>query len=430
MKQLILNTFFCLFFVPGFSQITIDYNDMPAQGDTLRVSVTNQISFDYTRTGFDTTWDFSSLVPVSQNIESFVDPITTPMLYWPVFTPYTVTTLASPGGQAVAIPGLVVSDPYTFYDKSVSYFKDLGAAVTIMGIPIPAKYDSPDIYYHFPLRSTTGTWSTLSNFSADFPGIGLFSLSRSRTSKVDGWGTIITPFGTFQALRIKSHRIEHDSVFIDSLGIGTPVDRDITEYKWLAKGQGIPVLQVNSEGPSSIATYRDIYRQALTPLIADLGPDTTTCIGRNATLTVHVSGGVPPYRYLWNTLDTTRSVTVRIDSSSTFIITVFDALNNFSVDSRLVNAINCEGISRNDFPSLKITPNPTSGLFFLEVPSSLDVWNLQVLSSNGTKITEKNLSNNGDGKFSVDFTGYPSGSYILRLKDGSKILTGKLILIP
>ena len=428
MKQLILNIFFSLIVLPVFSQITIDAIDMPAQGDTLRVSLANQIAIDYTRTGYDTTWDFSSLIPASQRIESFVNPTSTPALYWVVFTPYTVTNLAAQGTQSGVFPGIVATDPYTFYNKSSSSYKDVGFGVTIMGIPIPAKYDNPDIYYTFPLTSTTHTWSSSSTFTTNIPGMGSFNTSRIRSSIVDGWGTIITPFGTFQAIRVKSHLIEHDSIYLDTLGIGIPVDRDITEYKWLAKGQGVPVLQVNSEGITSTATYRDIYRLPTIPLSADLGSDTTACLGYTVMLNVHVSGGVPPYRYLWNTLDTTRSITVRIDSASTFFVSVIDAVNNFSFDSKVVNAINCNGINEQINNSLRIIPNPSPGLFFLDVPSTDENYTLQILTITGSMITERNIRKSENGKIPVDLTSYSPGSYLLKLINSSSIFIGKLII--
>ena len=74
---------------------------------------------------------------------------------------------------------------------------------------------------------------------------------------VDGWGTLITPYGTFSVLRQKSEVYEYDSIYIDSLGFGVPVTRNYTEYKWLAKGMKIPVLQVNDNFGGLVAKYID-----------------------------------------------------------------------------------------------------------------------------------------------------------------------------
>ena len=55
-------------------QVNIDETDMPATGDTLRVSMTNNVPEGYYRTGRDTTWDFSLLEALSQRLDSFVSP--------------------------------------------------------------------------------------------------------------------------------------------------------------------------------------------------------------------------------------------------------------------------------------------------------------------------------------------------------------------
>ena len=83
---------------------------------------------------------------------------------------------------------------------------------------------------------------------------------------VDGWGTLITPFGTFNTLRVVSELTGKDSLFLDTLGFGFSFPRAKTrEYKWLATNGKIPVLQINTNvnGANEVITsirYRDIYR--------------------------------------------------------------------------------------------------------------------------------------------------------------------------
>jgi hypothetical protein len=77
---------------------------------------------------------------------------------------------------------------------------------------------------------------------------------------VDGWGTLTTPYGEFQTLRVKTEIEEYDSLYSDSLGIGMPVTRNIIEYKWLANGYPEPMLQVTEEGFIVNASYIDSVR--------------------------------------------------------------------------------------------------------------------------------------------------------------------------
>jgi len=245
----------------GRSQIIIDNNDMPHPGDSLRVSLTTIVPVDYTLTGMDTTWDFRSLEALTQRVDSFVNPNQTPQIYWLWFTPNITTNLASPLRSSL-FPGVMVTDGFIYYKNDVEGYKDLGGAISYQGIPIPGKFDVPDKHYAFPLTAGS-TWNSISFFSISLPGVAYLSSRRERNSEADGWGILQTPFGTFQTLRVKSTLIEHDSVYIDSLQTGTPFIRNTTEYKWLAKGTGIPVLQIIHELGLVTAIYRDSARSLL-----------------------------------------------------------------------------------------------------------------------------------------------------------------------
>jgi hypothetical protein len=256
MKNCFLLFVMLVFFIQAFPQIIIDETDMPKEGDTLRVSLTADIPGDYIQTGNDMTWDFSALTKTSQQVNSFVNVMSTPSLYWFTFIPGIVCNLASPGNNLPAFPGLPFSNYFDFLKKSSSQFSDAGYAFQLSGIPIALKYDTPDIFYTFPCTMGS-SWSSNSFASISIPGLAYFSSSRSRTSQVDGWGNLTTPFGTFQTIRVKSEVIEKDSIFMDTLGFGIPYTRNITEYKWLGNGQGIPLLQINEEGLLKTAIYRD-----------------------------------------------------------------------------------------------------------------------------------------------------------------------------
>ena len=254
MKKYILLGVLLVLFIPAIAQVVIDQSDMPKAADTLRVSLTTTIPGDYIQTGPGMTWDFSGLNKMSQLVNSFVDISSTPLIYQYVFIPGMISNIASPGINLPAFPGIPFSNYFTFYNESDSLFSDAGFAFQLSEIPIMLKYDTADVYYKLPC--TMGdSWTSHSFSSISFPGLAYFSTSRSRTSQVDGWGNLITPYGTFQTIRIRSEVIEQDSVFMDTLGI--PYTRTITEYKWLGKGQGIPLLQINEEGLVKTAIYRD-----------------------------------------------------------------------------------------------------------------------------------------------------------------------------
>jgi hypothetical protein len=124
---------------------------------------------------------------------------------------------------------------------------------------VPLRYDNPDRYYKFPL-DYGNVDSSSSSFTLDLPDVAYVTTSRQRLNTVDGWGTLTTPYGSFESLRMKSEVTEYDSVYIDSLNLGVPVNRNYTEYKWLTNGHGVPVLQVTQEGELITVQYIDSVR--------------------------------------------------------------------------------------------------------------------------------------------------------------------------
>jgi len=423
MERIFILVAFILAGLRGLPQIIIDQTDMPNPGDTLRVSTSNIIPGDYTKTGMDTTWDFSSLFSLSQQLDSFVAKP-------PAFQlSFSNANLASPGGIP-SFPGFPVSSPFTFYNKAAGSFADLGFGfiITFAGFPLPAaaKYDTSDKYYTFPL--TTGTiWNSNSSASLGIPGLASFFRTRIRTSMVDGWGTVETPWGSFQTIRVKSHLVQRDSIFIDTLGMGVPVTRDITEYKWLAKGKGIPVLQINQEGPVSTAIYRDFYRQPIRPLAINLGPDTAVLKGSTITITANVIGGTPPYTYVWSNLALTPSITVKVDTTTRYSVVVLDAINNAGFGSRLVIAKGL-GIEEKIYETLKLFPNPTDGKCYIQLSKPHHTLTLQVLTEQGFSGKEIIIDPTSPGTLEINLSEMDPGLYLLQLFDGQTWYQGKLIL--
>lgn len=425
MKRITISMVLILEGLRGLTQITIDQTDMPNPGDTLRVSISSAITGDFTKTGLDTTWDFSTLFSLNQQLDSFVTRQNTPFQFF-----FSNANLASPGGVP-SFPGLPLSTPFTFYEKATGFYNDLGFAflVNIAGfnLPAPMIYDHPDEYYSFPL--TTGTnWSSNSSANLSFPGLASYYTTRNRTNSVDGWGTLKTSWGTFQTIRVKSHLIQKDSIYLDTLGTGIPITRDITQYKWLTKGEGIPVLQINQEGSVSTAIYRDIYRQPVQPLNVNLGPDTAVYKGSRITITANTNGGTPPYNYIWSTLALTPSVTVTIDTTTRYSVVVIDAVNNAGFGSRLVS-VKSSGIEETTYNKLlKLFPNPSDGVCHMQLSQPKLPMILRVLTLQGTIRKEIVIDHSSPVSLEINLSDLPSGLYLLQLMSGQTGYRGMLIL--
>jgi len=258
----------------AFGQITITNNDMPSAGDTIRKSTnftTNGV--DYTLTGENYNWDFSGLTSLIQTVDTFASVGSVPFFYQLVFIPNLVANLAQKYSDIDTIPDIEIVDPYRFFKNSSSSFNDVGIAVTINSLPIPLKYDSPDIVYVFPVGYGNSD-SCNSSLDLSLAGIGYIGIDRKRVNHVDGWGTLETPNGTFDVIRQKSEVFEEDTIYIDSIGFGFAINREYTEYKWIGNNHGIPLLQVTEEGLVVTVQYIDSIRNPVTAVPETLATGT------------------------------------------------------------------------------------------------------------------------------------------------------------
>jgi len=409
-----------------YSQVVIDQADMPKLGDTLRVSVTNLVPAGFSQTAMDTTWNFAELEALGQRIDTFVTATSTPSAYQLFFVILGGANLASPRNGMV-IPGVPLTQGYAFFKNSEASYGDLGSAYTLLGVPIPAKYDNPDTYYEFPL--TPGKiWASTASFSISIPQMVYYSTRRTRSNVVDGYGTLITPFGSFQTVRVKSTLNIHDSIYIDSLSIGFPFNRDITEYKWLGKDQGIPLLQVNEEGSLITANYRDIYRMSALPLSVTLGPDTAVLKGTILTLHATVSNGTPPYQIFWNTLASGDSITVTVEDDQTYSVIVVDALQNIGMAQKVVSVKYPPGIEEMNENLMNIYPNPAQDQVTIIIPERDTDAVFQLFTAQGKMIRESGV-HLSSGKFTASLAGLEQGIFFAKLATKNRTYAGKIQII-
>ncbi len=262
MKKILFFPFVLCLVVMVNAQIIIDNSDMPVPGDTIRTSSSISLgTINYEETGANFTWDFSSLFPFSQTVDTFVSIQETPFIYQLVFT--SSSNLAQRLGEFDQFPGFEVTDPYYYFRNSSTDYREVGFGVTLNGIPIPNKYNDPDLIYQFPLQ-VGNVDSSLANYEFDIPGMGYFGGWKKRLNTADGWGTLTTPFGTFETIRLKSEVYQYDSLYIDSLGFGFPVYREYVEYKWLGEDFGIPLCTVTDDGLLPTISYIDSVRNLIT----------------------------------------------------------------------------------------------------------------------------------------------------------------------
>jgi hypothetical protein len=192
-------------------------------------------------------------------IDTFVSVLSTPLLYNVAFSnPFDLVHLATVAKKqsipSIPLVPITFSDGYSFQKNSSSEFSEVGVGLAISGIAIPMKFDNPDVRYKFPITFGT-TDSTDSKYSASIPSLGYYGEKRHRVNVVDGWGVLYLPYDTFNVIRVKSTVQNIDSLYLDTISMGFNVPRNVTEYKWLAPGHHLPVLEIDKTTTSTTVRY-------------------------------------------------------------------------------------------------------------------------------------------------------------------------------
>lgn len=265
MKTPLLSLALCLGFFPAISQVTIDQNDMPSPGDSMHMSfAAGTGSVDHTLTGPNYYWDFSSLTPVAQQMYRFPAPTALP------FNFLSTVAFENPSPDSLPVIGGIPSNFTDYFKIGSSGYRQNGMTfqfLTLTSFQIPVVYTSNDYIYRFPMNYGNMDTSDAA-YAINFPPLPYIGQTIHRENHVDGWGTLITPYGTFMALRQVSHVQRVDTISLDSVSGFTIVRPLEVEYKWLVNGIKVPVLEVdaqvlfNAEVVTNVV-YRDIYHNTL-----------------------------------------------------------------------------------------------------------------------------------------------------------------------
>ncbi len=272
-KQLLSLSFLALANI-AFAQIIITSNDLPVSGDTLRSTAILPVgvNLNLSNTGANINWDYSALTPFSQSVDRYKTAAQVNPVYALTISPtafgYLVADSLSTANAPVQIP-LAVTNIYTFFNRKNSpsrYIAEAFAASVSM-LPVAANYSDEDEWYFLPLAFNDQHNSTF-KLNVSVLSFGSLKIEGTRSTTVDGYGTIKTPFFTtgVPCIRVRSEVNEVDSFSAAGTTFGFP--RKTVEYKWLTLGEHYPALWVVTDETTgtpvtSSARFRDNYRQGL-----------------------------------------------------------------------------------------------------------------------------------------------------------------------
>jgi len=160
------------------------------------------------------------------------------------------------------------------------------------------------------------------------------------------------------------------------------------------------------------------------PLTVDAGTGSTICPGSAASLTGTSTGGYGSNIYLWspstalsstNTLNTTSNATDTI----TYYLTVTDSNLCTTMDSVVVNVLDCSGINNESEIDLSVYPNPSTGIFTIS-SSMVNEVKISITSVTGNLVYVQPFVNSSN--YLIDLSNVAKGLYIITLESaGQKI---------
>ena len=291
MKALLTGVFFS-FFAGIWSQITLSVADFANAGDTVRISQAAGTGLDFASTGANYTWDFSALSATSQYLKEYNPIGFASLLVFGTYGPVAPTNYRAsyfnptndlPLDQLSQFLPVSLSDLNQYTKRMADSITSLGYSISVNGQGVPFKSDTIETRYKLPLNYNDSHYSRGYTYIDLNPVIDFkIKQYRQRTTNVDGWGTIITPKGTFQALRLRHDIAEIDSVYQTFFGAGQwfgtpPIQR--TEYEWFANGEKEWVLKATeTNGTVNQVEYQEDYLGLDASLIestldASIGPN-------------------------------------------------------------------------------------------------------------------------------------------------------------
>jgi|GEM_PF-1752861 len=240
--------FFGLFLHFVNAQSTYTQNKYAVVGDTERLTIATIDSTDYYSTGANYTWKFDSLKGVSQDTLTFRDPKNAGFTQsqWAYLFNSSNVNLSSTNQQTNTIGPATVTNQNDFYQSNAGGLVQKASSFTLTsGISLNIKntFTTVDSIYRFPLNYND-TFSSAAGFTTSVAFIYYNKETLKRATKVDGWGTLITPYGTFKnCLRLTSNVIRYDSFAVTGYKIPV-VNQNYRELKWIDTSKGYPVLTV------------------------------------------------------------------------------------------------------------------------------------------------------------------------------------------
>ncbi len=296
-KQLLTSLFLVFAVLSGNAQISIESSDMTSIGDQIIRWSDTIPTYGPGAPGAGVTWDFSGAQYDTVGITNVVSVGST------IFS----GTFSS---SDYAMTG--VTDSYLFFEHDANSMTTTGAAGDLLntGEQIESPFSDPLILHQFP-RTYQSTFDDTYAFVTEADGAGLptpIPVHRVRLTHTghaydttDAYGTLITPEGTYDALRVKTVDFTTDHLeykllaFSQWATFSNTTDTSVS-YSWHAKEEMLAIAEFayDSLGDPARFTFSTVPPVVTTDL-ADVENDKEWSVyPQPATTEIFISGSSKP----------------------------------------------------------------------------------------------------------------------------------------
>ena len=414
----LFNLQFIVFNLESYAQITVLQSDMPVIGDTIPRAIDTLTTETGGNGGANQTWDFSSAIPhIQQN-----------------------TAITS--NMAMTNDGI----GFVYFDLNNANMIVKGAAGDLLdnGNIILLPFDPDLTLYQFPVDdgntlSDTYTLDITTDGSVINPLLDSVRFKRVGTvvDTVDGWGTTITPTGSYNSLRIKRVDYRLDSIwtklpFLPWSFLSATRDT-VLSYSWLAKETRLALaeLSFDSLGNPNRLTYSLVPAVPIAQFIhMDAGGGTTSFTDQSTNT---------PTGWFWNFGDgntsTSQNPNYQYAADSTYYVCL--TVTNLSGSDTYCDSVVVSGtigISEIAFnQEVKLFPNPASDQMQLVLSNGFHnkKYQLKLYNSIGREVMDMQFLFSEKESKDINISRLPAGIYfyVLRNKNTQEQVSGKFVIM-
>lgn len=161
-------------------------------------------------------------------------------------------------------------------------------------------------------------------------------------------------------------------------------------------------------------------------ILSATGTPVNPTSGNNGSIDITVSGGTQPYSFNWSNGANTEDI--QNLAAGTYSVIITDAQNcKTQLSFTLTGSTGLNGMMQ--FSDVKVFPNPVTRELFLTLPATENTsLSLRIINGLGAQVYYEKLPKiTADQLYSIDFSGFPRGMYLLQLEGAGKMIQQRIV---